>query len=78
MKYQFVRMQDDGRISSITPIKTFPSVEIAKLAAPDLLVSRKGGGRIVLIEIQEVAICTSNVRYEKWDAATQKKHGDFR
>ena len=64
MSYQFVRMQHDGRVASITPHKLFDTMEQAKAAAPDLLASRKGGGRIVLMQAMEVAITSSDVRYE--------------
>lgn len=67
-KYQFVRLQDNGRLASITPTKMYDTIEKAKDDAPDLLSGRKGGGAIVLVQVLEVAIATSNVRYEKWDA----------
>lgn len=64
MKYQFVRMQNDGRVASITPHKLFDTIEEAKTAAPDFLANRKGGGRVVLMQAMEVAITSSKVRYE--------------
>lgn len=67
-KYQFVRLQEDGRVASITPTRTFDTIDAAKDAAPDFLATRKGGGTIVLIQVMEVVITTSSVRYEKWDA----------
>lgn len=66
MSFQFARMQDDGRIASITPHKQFATADIAKECAPDLLATRRGGGKIVLVEVTEVAIVTSSVRYEKY------------
>ncbi len=75
MTYQFVRMQDDGRIASITPIRNFDTIPAAKAGASDLLVSRRGGGRIVLVQMLEVAIPSADVRYEKFDAPTQRKLG---
>jgi len=67
-KYQFVRLRDNGCLASISPCKTFDTIDAAKLAAPDFLSARKGGGSLVLIQVLEVAIPTANIRYEKWDA----------
>ena len=64
VSYQFVRMQHDGRVASSTPHQLCDTIEQAKAAAPDLLASRKGGGRIVLMQAMEVAITSYNVRYE--------------
>jgi len=75
MKYQFVRRQDDGRISSISPLRSFNTIEEAKKAAPDLLYTRRGGGELVLIQVLEVVIATASVRYEKWDDHTKRKVG---
>lgn len=75
MKYQFIRLQDDGRLASITPTRMFETIEAAKAAAPDFLSTRKGGGTIVLVQILEVAILSANVRYEKFDVGLQKKMG---
>lgn len=61
--FHFVRVQDDGRISSITPLRIFESRAEAKAAAPDLFAGRRGGGRIALAELVEEAIHTSRVRY---------------
>lgn len=76
MSYQFARMQDNGCIASITPHRVFVSVADAKRSAPDLLATRRGGGQIVLIQVLEVAITSSNVRYEKFSDATFKKVGN--
>lgn len=66
-KYQFVRMQDDGRISSLSPHKLFSTVGDAKLMAPTLLATRRGGGgKIVLIEVLETVYASATVRYEKF------------
>lgn len=73
MTYQFVRMQDDGRIASFTPHRQFKTIPEAKAAAPDLLSGRKGGGKIVLIQVLEEAITTSNVRYETFGKGIQKE-----
>ncbi len=75
MTYQFARMQDDGRIASITPHRMFDSVATAKRGAGDLLACRRGGGRIVLLQVLEVAIPSSDVRYEKFDEGTLRKMG---
>jgi hypothetical protein len=75
LAYQFARMQSDGRIMSITPHRQFDTVADAKKAAPDLLATRRGGGQIVLVQVLEVAITTSTVRYEKFDDGLRKKLG---
>lgn len=63
-KFQFARLQDDGRIASLPPHKLFNTVGDAKVSAPTLLGNRKGGGQIVLIEVQEAVIASANIRYE--------------
>jgi len=73
--YAIVRVQDDGRISSVTPAATYPSLEAAKAAAPDLLAGRRGGGRIAIVQVLEEAVHTSSVRYEKWSEGTKRKLG---
>ena len=65
-KFQFVRLQDDGRTASLPPHKLFNTVGDAKLMAPAFLTGRKGGGKIILVEIQEVVIASANVRYEPY------------
>ena len=66
MLYQFVRMQDDGKISSMSPHKSFNTIGDAKCMAPTLLATRRtnGAGKIVLIEVLEIVTATANVRYE--------------
>lgn len=73
-KFQFVRIQADGRMGSISPLKTFETIEAAKTSAPDFLNNRRGNN-IVLVQVLEAVIATSNVRYEKWDHNTQRKFG---
>ena len=65
-KFQFVRIQDDGRSASLPPHKLFNTAGDAKCMAPTILSNRHGGGRIVLVEVQEVVISSANVRYEKF------------
>jgi hypothetical protein len=75
MMYQFVRMQDDGRMASITPVTVFKTVEEAKAAAGDLLARAaiRSTSKIVLVEIKEEVVITSSVRYAKLDEGTLRK-----
>ena len=69
MRYQFVRMQDNGKIASFGVPKGFKTIGDAKCMAPTLLAARRGNGhgRIVLVEVLEVVIASANVRYEKFE-----------
>ncbi len=73
--FHFLRMTDDGRLTSpISP--AFATIEEAKAAAPDLLLRlRMRTGKVVLVQILEEAKVTATVAYDKWPAATRKKHG---
>jgi hypothetical protein len=76
MKYQFMRLQSDGRMSSIAPPTLFNTISEAKKAGPDFLATKRcARGSIVLVEVLEVVIATSHVRYETWSDETKKKFG---
>jgi hypothetical protein len=77
MKFQFMRQHDDGHLTAISggagygAYRGFMSVAEAKAAAPDFLATRRGGGKIVLVEILEEVICTATVRYELYGKGIQ-------
>lgn len=79
MKYQFMRQHDDGHLTAISggagfrggAYRGFMSVADAKAAAPDFLATRRGGGKIVLVEILEEVICTATVRFETYGKGIQ-------
>lgn len=66
MTYSFVRLQPDGRMASMTPIKQYGTLAAAKAAAPSTLLRSKGGGRIVIVQIIEAVTVQAQVAYEKW------------
>lgn len=66
-------MQDDGRLASIFPARQWATSTEAKDAGPDFLATRRGGGKIVLVQVHEVAITTATVRYETYGKGVQKE-----
>jgi len=66
MSFSFLRMQEDGRMASVTPSRLFKTREEAKKAAPLILSGKRNDSRIVLVEIQEIVVATVGCQFEKW------------
>lgn len=66
-QFYFARLQDDGRLTSPLP-QSFPTIEGAKLAAPELFVGlrpRRDSKLVLVMVIEEVSV-VCNVGFTKF------------
>lgn len=73
MSYQFARLQDDGRLASVVRNGNYNTLAELKASGPSVLAGRRGGGRIVVVHILEVAVPTSDVSYIGFKGKQQEK-----
>lgn len=72
MSYQLARLHDDGRLTSIRANGNYPTIEELKATAPSYLAGRRGGGKIVVVQILEVAIPSADVTYQTFGKAMNR------